>query len=211
MKRRLLNLLTVLSLLLCVATVALWVRSYWTTQFLFFFTENRRDLQLIIATGRISVEWSTPEGKSLIAGGVPGLRAATGPAFDYRTKVDRAGSLGRTDIRRRWDGAGFSWFSDASDAGQWWWLTIPCWAITLGAGMPGVVWALSALRRWNRWRRRHRGNCPQCGYDLRATPDRCPECGASPAMTPPMSNRQAPPVSPSPLRCPPETQEYASE
>lgn len=36
-------------------------------------------------------------------------------------------------------------------------------------------------RRW--WRRRKRqiaGLCPECGYDLRATPGRCPECGAVP-------------------------------
>jgi len=32
----------------------------------------------------------------------------------------------------------------------------------------------SNRRRW----RRERGECPECGYDMRGSGDTCPECGA---------------------------------
>jgi hypothetical protein len=51
---------------------------------------------------------------------------------------------------------------------------VPAWFCT-AVPLPPVV----AIPLWRRRLRRRRaeGVCPQCGYDLRATPDRCPECG----------------------------------
>ena len=56
-------------------------------------------------------------------------------------------------------------------------LVISWWVLVLGSSM------LPAMRAW-RWcvriPRAEQNVCVDCGYDLRATPDRCPECGTIP-------------------------------
>jgi hypothetical protein len=52
--------------------------------------------------------------------------------------------------------------------------SIPLWSVAL-ITLPGTLLCARAVVR--RLRRRRPGTCANCGYDLRATPDRCPECG----------------------------------
>jgi hypothetical protein len=67
--------------------------------------------------------------------------------------------------------AGFSFEGSRGNNGSMWWkLRIPYWLLALIAALP-----MSLI--WFTLRRRRPGCCLNCGYDLRATPDRCPECG----------------------------------
>ena len=56
------------------------------------------------------------------------------------------------------------------------WLAIRAWLICLSTFLLPVWWA---KRYWMSDGRRAHGQCPTCGYDLRATPERCPECGTA--------------------------------
>jgi len=63
-----------------------------------------------------------------------------------------------------------------------WIIRFPFWfpfALTLI--LPSARLALWLRSR----RRRRRGLCPVCGYDLRASPARCPECGKAAPVPPP--------------------------
>lgn len=59
-----------------------------------------------------------------------------------------------------------------------WSVSCHCRTIVIAAALPCLVTTSArGLRRVRKNRRRDRGLCRICGYDVRASKDRCPECG----------------------------------
>ena len=186
MIRRLINALSVLSLLLLLATAVLWVRARWFRD-AFARTNAQGDGWVVTTTSRGAggVEWtvrrvephdgsprrfitySNRHSPRLTVVGIRPAPRGLGFGAERFTLQARNGVNGRM-MNMTWSG-----------------VLMPFWAVTVLFGI------LPSHAAW-RWVRRRRasarvaaGLCPGCGYDLRGTPGRCPECGrAVPAPNP---------------------------
>jgi hypothetical protein len=174
--RRLLHILlsaaALLSLLLCVASMALWVRSYWTCDGIHGFHPTKR-VRYAVACSRGRVACQTDEPKD--------LQLFTGPyqpgktTYDLTPPPDQEWENGwgvPLEVSRTF--MGFTYMR-ATRLGviSTRMCVIPLWFVTLVTALAPTAYALRARTH----RRRAKGLCPKCGYDLRATPERCPECG----------------------------------
>ena len=175
-RRRLLNLLTLLSLLLCVAVVALWVRSYFRYDILSIHPGNAW-LSCRVRLGEVNILFAWDRSKLI------SRRGFTTTRITERARWTHAALNGANGWQRFGFGYGTQPFPPPSaGAGPvhtvFHVLLIPCWALVAGS----VLFALlPAGRAWRRLRRSTPGLCARCGYDLRATPGRCPECGEQPS------------------------------
>lgn len=168
MIRRLFSLASALSALLCAATVVLWVRSYWKYEGVGSPTRNGWSYELGSERGEIEVSvahWlapiPNPDWTYIGTPLSPVMGSPWGPERTFGFRSGRSLSLQEGSSAPFAEGR----FIVLSD-----WLLVLATAI-----LPGL-WLLHGCIQ----RGLHRvGSCPDCGYDLRATPDRCPECGVA--------------------------------
>jgi hypothetical protein len=148
LRRHLVNLLTLLSLLLCVTFVVLSVRSLrgppWDEAYAVRATESY---------------------------GV-GMEYAGAIAFLQRLRPE----YGDNDPDDVWiDGGGFRYVRITSAGMRRWNLALPAWfLVVITAALP----LARTARRMGTRNRRRPGHCPACGYDLTGNVSGvCPECG----------------------------------
>jgi hypothetical protein len=153
----------VLSLLFCVASVVLWVRSYWWNAFVAYdaaVTAKGVQRQYYVDTYEGTVHFArlrSTDPASRLPG--PRLRLFNAPITSHSTLTGA----------RYWVAAGAGY--------RYQHVTLPCWMITAAfATWPG--WTIIARAR--RARRSTVGTCPRCSYNLTGnTSGVCPECGTA--------------------------------
>jgi hypothetical protein len=198
-KRRLLILVTLISLLLCVTTVTLWARrvldnNSWLSldeavvewrggPYLCLTSEYRFDGSQP-REFELDYRWGSPQtgcayrfwrADSALAD-TPIMRQSADGTWWYRIPDATLGEAfcplsGPRDYARFHVPPGIRSYCRS--------VRVPYSRATMLTGIvPGAVftsWLVRSIRRRVRVRR---GACVDCGFDLRASPERCPECGA---------------------------------
>jgi hypothetical protein len=168
LKPRLLNLAAAVSLLLAIAIIVLWVRSY-----------ERRDS--LVRSWHTYSEYRSWAVQSLYSSlnfriaRVPDTGRPVTPSYEY----EELGPRHFTDPDPYWFPFPPVRFERSDPTYSYYTrdVFIAYWLLLL----PTLPLPVIAIVRHRRRRQRETSNlCPTCGYDLRATPDRCPECGAVP-------------------------------
>lgn len=184
-RRRLANLLTVLSAVLCVATAAMWVRGTRAVDVVRWAPTRRAAdapgarhhyFHLTFGVGAVRFLHVSLHG-TYGRPPKPGFRFHS-PAISPADQRSYFGLMAQADAK--YELLGFACVSGRLKARvhRARMIAVPFWFLTLATA------AAPALRVRTMLRRRHRrraGLCAACGYDLRGSPDRCPECGAAPA------------------------------
>ena len=180
MRRKLFTLASILSLLLCVATVSLWIRSSLISDLFHrcgLKSEGTVWEQEWLQTVRGGIEY-----RSDIRHGVPQdsweqtvlkrfAKQFSGPSHDTRSPSDEARGIGPLPFFQ-WDRSVSKYYDGEQTAIS---LVIPLWALFLPTAVLPSLWLSKRIRQC---RRNKQGRCSTCGYNLTGnTSGVCPECG----------------------------------
>jgi hypothetical protein len=175
-KRLLLTAPCALSLLLCLASLAIWIRSYFIRD-LFAFGRPGGNCHIAQSIrGRLhllsNLDGGCSGGYSYRADKLAPNAIWNGGMSSYPVTPEwRLGFIYQTYTRTHFL---FSVAPSTTLASRHRLIVIPWWAPTLLFAIAPTFW----LTRYRRHRHRAKaGLCPTCGYDLRASPTQCPECG----------------------------------
>ena len=168
--RRLFILASILSLILCAATVVLWVPSHRFSREVYWLRQEASGLRFTSASVMVS------RGELWVGirhwGDSNPPRHPEPPGLHYDIDVPW-----QFDV----NGLGFGggrFVAGPADHTDW--AAAPLWLVLAVAAMPCAGWVAKWSRRWRLRSRTAGGLCRVCAYDLRASPDRCPECGTVP-------------------------------
>jgi hypothetical protein len=176
MRPRLFTVICVVSLLPSLTLAILWARSYRVAE---EWTWRRADGDRSIRTmgGTFAIAWDL--------GAASQMNQPHGLRYEQNALVCGIDPIllmcsDSGEIYAYWQRGGFEWIKkDRPRSGTYMARAIaPFWSIIGVTALLPLAWTTMQVRSRACQRKRHgRLLCRNCGYDVRATPERCPECG----------------------------------